>query len=338
MSNADQPRFWERPRFWLYAAGVVILTPCCLENFGGVLVFLAQFGGALLLGWARFLYAAVQRVRVVPEQATVWVIGVVMLTGLCHTLCRNWVPTWTVRSTLRTVGLVLVLFVAGIALISTVHQIGWMVTTQETLIGHRLGDAPHRMMAASSLKQLGVALEKHEEAHHHMPAGYVADARGEPLFGWPVALLPFLDEGDLFKRIDRTKPWNDPANADLFRKPLRPFVSPWGEKEADGWGLNHYAANGSVISGDRPRKLAEFNAVGAGNVVAIGEAAGNYQPWGHPLQSRDLATPLGQPDGFGSSASSGTVRFLMLDGSVRTIRMNPPDPEFRDILKASTRP
>jgi prepilin-type processing-associated H-X9-DG protein len=52
----------------------------------------------------------------------------------------------------------------------------------------------------------------------------------------------------------------------------------------------------------------------------IGEAAGNFRPWGHPANVRNPALGIGRSrDGFGGPPGSAGAQFLMCDGSVRMI-------------------
>jgi len=68
--------------------------------------------------------------------------------------------------------------------------------------------------------------------------------------------------------------------------------------------------------------------------VLVGEAAGNYKPWGHPANWRDPALGINRsPDGFGSLDKRG-AQFMFADGHVEYIK-NGMDPE---ILREITSP
>jgi prepilin-type N-terminal cleavage/methylation domain-containing protein len=75
-----------------------------------------------------------------------------------------------------------------------------------------VGPAGRRAQCTSNLKQIAVALHNYEEAHKALPPGYTVDVNGRPLHSWRTLILPYLEQA-LYRTIDLSKPWNDPANA-----------------------------------------------------------------------------------------------------------------------------
>ncbi len=70
----------------------------------------------------------------------------------------------------------------------------------------------------SSLKQIGVAFRKFEEANGAMPSAAIFSADGKPLLSWRVALLPYLNEGSLYKEFRLDEPWDGEHNRLLLAK------------------------------------------------------------------------------------------------------------------------
>lgn len=77
------------------------------------------------------------------------------------------------------------------------------------------GPAARRTVCMNNLKQIGLALHNYHDTYGGFPPAYITDADGKPLHSWRVLILPFLDQAPLYDRIDLTKPWNDPANAEV---------------------------------------------------------------------------------------------------------------------------
>jgi hypothetical protein len=196
-----------------------------------------------------------------------------------------------------------------------------------------------RGRSANNLKHAILALHNYQdEGNRSFPPGATFDANGQALHGWQTLLLPFIEREDIFKTIDLQKPWNDPANKDSFRSVVRTYQYPDArEFNEEGMALSYYASNARVMGGDKPLTIKQIKENwGASNTVMIGEAGGNFQPWGNPTNWRSLGAGLNRtPDGFGSpGGKSQMVQFAMADGSVRTFSSD-ADPEFLELLGLS---
>ena len=73
--------------------------------------------------------------------------------------------------------------------------------------------ARRRMMCANNLKQISLAMLNYEEANGCFPPAYTVDAEGNRLHSWRTLLLPYLEEQELYQKIDLAKPWAHPVNA-----------------------------------------------------------------------------------------------------------------------------
>ena len=49
-----------------------------------------------------------------------------------------------------------------------------------------------------------------------LPPAYTVDAEGKPLHSWRTLILAFLEQEPLYRKIDLSKPWDDPANKEAF--------------------------------------------------------------------------------------------------------------------------
>ena len=187
----------------------------------------------------------------------------------------------------------------------------------------------------NNLHQIGLAMHNYHDTFRGFPPGGIFDAENRGHHGWQTSLLPFIEQQPLYERIDKHRPWDDPVQGDAFRTEVTQYlISGGGEsKNAQGLALSHYAGNDQVFH--RNRSLGIYDARdGASTTALAGEAEGNFRPWGHPENWRNLAAGINTgPDGFGNPAGSGCL-ILLMDGAVREL----PDNVSPEILKALSTP
>jgi prepilin-type N-terminal cleavage/methylation domain-containing protein/prepilin-type processing-associated H-X9-DG protein len=75
-----------------------------------------------------------------------------------------------------------------------------------------------RTQCLNNIRNIALALENYKEEYHAYPPAYTVDAKGKPLHSWRTLILPYLDQKALYRKIDLSKPWNDPANAQVGEK------------------------------------------------------------------------------------------------------------------------
>jgi type II secretory pathway pseudopilin PulG len=71
-----------------------------------------------------------------------------------------------------------------------------------------------------------LCLDHYRKLHGDFPAASTTDADGNPLLSWRVALLPYAERNDVYRRIDQAKPWNDPANVATTASPMSFYICP----------------------------------------------------------------------------------------------------------------
>jgi len=72
--------------------------------------------------------------------------------------------------------------------------------------------AARRSACFNHLRMLALACHDYELVHGTLPPPYTVDENGKPLHSWRVLILPFLEENELYKKLDLTKPWDHPDN------------------------------------------------------------------------------------------------------------------------------
>jgi type II secretory pathway pseudopilin PulG len=179
-------------------------------------------------------------------------------------------------------------------------------------------EAARRTQSRNNLKQIGLALHNYHDAYMTFPPGAIADKEGREYHGWQTMLLPYFEAATVYNRVDFNVPWNDAKNREPMQSQIAVYLSPGiGEvKDTAGYALTHYAGNSELFRINRGFRFSEITD-GLSHTILAGEAAGNFQPWGHPGNARDPAKGIhAGPDSFGRPGSPA-AGILMCDGSVR---------------------
>jgi type II secretory pathway pseudopilin PulG len=85
----------------------------------------------------------------------------------------------------------------------------------------KVRQAAARMQSMNNLKQIALACHNYNDSHGHLPAGVDANH-----FSAAARLLPYLEQDNLFKRIDFKKACDDKANAAIAGTLIKTYVSP----------------------------------------------------------------------------------------------------------------
>jgi prepilin-type N-terminal cleavage/methylation domain-containing protein len=88
-------------------------------------------------------------------------------------------------------------------------------------------EAARRMQCSNNFRQLGLAVHNYESAYKRLPTGWVSlHQSGEPGWGWATALLPFIEQSNVYNLIDTRFAIDAPIH-DAMRSTVIPtFICP----------------------------------------------------------------------------------------------------------------
>lgn len=179
----------------------------------------------------------------------------------------------------------------------------------------KVREAAARAQASNNLKQIALAMHNHESAYNKFPAAAICDKAGKPLLSWRVAILPFIEQENLYKQFKLDEPWDSVHNSKLI--PLMPkvYLDP---RTPHASGRTYY----KVFTGPD----ASFDLVKGRTIVSIADGSSNtilVAAGGDPViwtKPDDIPFDKKKP------APDLTTPFEVLlvafgDGSVRTINL-----------------
>ena len=165
--------------------------------------------------------------------------------------------------------------------------------------------AAQRLQAQNNMKQLALAMHNYAQIYRHFPPAVLYGPDGKTPYSWRVALLPYLEQMDLYKQYRFDEPWDGPNNRKLLEKMPAVFRCP--NEPAGSTNASYFALVGpGAIFETRPRKsvpAAAGGVMGGGPMGAMPASRGKVPAW--------------WPD----DAPSGTTFQEIIDGTSNTIML-----------------
>lgn len=166
-----------------------------------------------------------------------------------------------------------------------------------------------RTAIANDLKQIALALRAYHDRHGAFPPAAVRGPDGTPLYSWRVALLPFLEEENLYRQFHLDEPWDGPHNKTLLAARPRTYSPKPLLVDPDPAATYYqvFVGPGVAFEGDRGLSLkADFPRDPAETIVVV--EARDAVPWTRPA---DLPfTPDGPLPALGAPRHERFGRFL----------------------------
>ncbi|TWU56276.1 protein kinase domain-containing protein [Rubripirellula reticaptiva] len=182
--------------------------------------------------------------------------------------------------------------------------------------------AQHQTESNNHLKRLALGFHNFNAVYRKFPASASTGREGslgvdnesqiQP-FSWRVAILPFIEQQQLYEQYRFDEPWDSEANLklldqmpDVYRSPTAPADQPAGHTNYQG------IANGTGAMGTTDGLKLRDIRDGTSNTLLIMETESSI-PWTKP---QDL-------DGIPEFTNDAVLRYALADGSVQT--MHPID-------------
>ncbi|MBR0238562.1 MAG: DUF1559 domain-containing protein [Thermoguttaceae bacterium] len=87
-------------------------------------------------------------------------------------------------------------------------------------------EAGRNLTNANNLKQMALGMLVHEQIFKRLPDPYTVNEDGKRLHSWRVALLPYLDEKELYDQIRLDEPWDSEWNKQFHDKCPKVYKNP----------------------------------------------------------------------------------------------------------------
>ena len=150
--------------------------------------------------------------------------------------------------------------------------------------------AARRSQCSNNLKQIALGLHGYEAEYHALPPAYTVDASGKRLHSWRTLILPFCEQKALYEKIDLSKAWDDPANAEAFQTVIPAYRCP--AAAAADCPPNHttymaIVAPGGCLCAVEPRSLSEITDVHSQTLMVIEVDSQHAVHWMAPTDASE---------------------------------------------------
>jgi prepilin-type processing-associated H-X9-DG protein len=196
--------------------------------------------------------------------------------------------------------------------------------------------ASNRMKSANNLKQILWAMDNYDGTYKQFPQT-IRDRDGRPLLSFRVAILPFVEEEDLYRRFHLGEPWDSPHNLSLIDPMPSVYRSPGDQPPQPTWTF-YRLVTGRDTALERPGTLDDLRGRLSGSVFVL--EAGEAVPWTKPEEwEYDPDQPLpavggifNGPRWWRRSSPNGT-NVAFGDGHVKFLPRNTPEAVWRALIE-----
>ena len=179
-------------------------------------------------------------------------------------------------------------------------------------------EAASRTQVMNHFRQIGIAMHSYADANRHFPTPASADKNGKALLSWRVAVLPYLEQNELYRKFKLDEPWDSEHNKKLI--PLMPklFENPSAPAEP---GMTRFQV---VVGGKKGASALFLDPLEKVRFVQITDGTSNTIM----VVENEKAVPWTKPEDAALDANGGPPRLfrhpagfmvLFADGSVRVL-------------------
>ena len=201
-----------------------------------------------------------------------------------------------------------------------------MVSAGVALPGiQKLRNSAAIMQSQNNLKQIGLAMHNYYDVHGTFPPAAICDKKGKKLLSWRVAILPYIEQDNVYKQFKLDEPWDSENNKKAGQVLIKTYMDP---RLPNDTGHTHYklfVGKETPFDWLQSKKFQDITD-GTSNTVMV-VAAGDAVPWAKP-DDFEFDSEKALPD---LSKPFPQLLAAFCDGSVRTL--NPKMKDFEKIMK-----
>jgi hypothetical protein len=142
-------------------------------------------------------------------------------------------------------------------------------------------EAANRQRSMNNLKQIALAMHNYAATYDgRFPPPAITSKDGTPLLSWRVAILPYIEQHELYRQFHLDEPWDSEHNKKLLAKMPLQYLPTNVETKPYTTFYRVFAGKGSAFDNPEGNKIQDFTD-GTSNTILVVEA-GDAVPWTKP--------------------------------------------------------
>lgn len=180
--------------------------------------------------------------------------------------------------------------------------------------------AARRMASQNNMKQIALAFHNYNDVNGQFPPAYQLDADGNKTMSWRVAILPYLEQQNVYQMYKSDQAWDSAANQAVGNVTIRTYQNPADAKlSPTETSYMVITGPGTLFDADKSTKFSEITD-GTSNTILAVEVVGTGVKWFEP-KDLDINTMIMKINAGGANSIGspfpGGANVAMADGSVR---------------------
>jgi hypothetical protein len=183
------------------------------------------------------------------------------------------------------------------------------------------------LTSQNNLKQIALAYHVGYDVSGVLPTD-IKDKDGKPLLSWRVAILPYVEQEQLYRQFKLDEAWDSDNNKKLIEKMPKLYAPVYVKAKAGETFYQTFTGLGALFGGKAAPKLIDSITDGTSNTLLVAEA-GSPVIWSKPGDIPfDEKKPLPKLGGlFG-----GDFHIALADGSIARIRKDFDEAEMKKLI------
>jgi hypothetical protein len=184
--------------------------------------------------------------------------------------------------------------------------------------GATASDAKARAASRENLKRIALAMHEYASQHgNRLPAPAIYGKDKKPLLSWRVAILPFLDQNNLYRQFHLDEPWDSPHNKTLAEIQVKTYMPVGGVKAPVGSTYYQvFVGKGAAFEAHKQMDIPASFPDGTSDTILVVEA-GKPVPWTKP---EDIDYPEDRPLPPLGGLFKDVFQAAFVDGSTYTLK------------------